>query len=65
MAMIVHRMWIAIWPTETKFQKRYFELLRAAYVKARCSRHYRVTAEELAWMRDRVELLQAQGDRDP
>lgn len=46
------------WPTETKFQKRCFELLRAAYVKARYSRHYKVTAEELAWMRERIELLQ-------
>ncbi|MGH1557299.1 hypothetical protein ACRAWD_04620 [Caulobacter segnis] len=24
-----------VWPSETKFQKRCFELLRAAYVKAR------------------------------
>lgn len=46
------------WPTETKFQKRGFELLRQAYVKARYSRHYKVTAEELAWMRERIELLQ-------
>lgn len=46
------------WPTESKFQKRGFELLRQAYVKARYSRHYKVTAEELAWMRERIELLQ-------
>lgn len=50
---------IDIWPTETKFQKRCFELLRQAYVKARYSRRYKVTAEELAWMRERIELLQA------
>ena len=49
-----------IWPTESKFQKRCFELLRAAYVKARYSRRYKVTVEELAWMRERVELLQAE-----
>lgn len=49
-----------IWPTDTKFQKRCFELLRAAYVKARYSRRYKVTVEELAWMRERVELLQGQ-----
>lgn len=48
-----------IWPADTKFHRRSFELLRAAYVKARYSRHYRVTAEELAWMVERVELLQA------
>lgn len=47
-----------VWPTETKFQKRCFELLRAAYVKARYSEHYRVTAEELAWMLERLKVLQ-------
>lgn len=47
-----------VWPTETKFQKRCFELLRAAYVKARYSEHYRVTAEELAWMLERLQVLQ-------
>lgn len=48
----------AVWPTETKFQKRCFELLRAAYVKARYSEHYRVTAEELAWILERLHVLQ-------
>lgn len=48
-----------MWPTETKPQKRGFELLKQAYVKARYSRRYKVTAEELAWMRERIELLQA------
>lgn len=47
-----------VWPTETKFQKRCFELLRAAYVKARYSEHYRVTSEELAWMLERLQVLQ-------
>ena len=47
----------AVWPHETKFQKRCFELLRAAYVKARYSRHYRITEEELAWLTERIELL--------
>ncbi|MNH67967.1 HEPN domain protein [compost metagenome] len=47
-----------VWPTETKFQKRCFELLRAAYVKARYSEHYRVTAEELAWMLEHLKVLQ-------
>jgi predicted nucleotidyltransferase/HEPN domain-containing protein len=49
----------SIWPNETKFQKRCFELLRAAYVKARYSRHYKITAEELAWLSERVTALQA------
>lgn len=47
-----------VWPTETKFQKRCFELLRSAYVKARYSEHYRVTAEELDWMLERLKVLQ-------
>ena len=46
-----------VWPHETKFQKRCFELLRAAYVKARYSRHYRITDEELAYLSERVEVL--------
>jgi predicted transcriptional regulator len=47
----------AAWPHETKFERRCFELLRAAYVKARYSKHYRITAEELAWLTERVEVL--------
>ena len=46
-----------IWPNETKFQKRCYELIRAAYVKARYSRHYRITREELAWLEERVAQL--------
>ncbi|WP_420469977.1 HEPN domain-containing protein [Brevundimonas sp. FT23042] len=46
-----------VWPQDTKFQKRCFELLRAAYVKARYSRHYRITEEELAFLSERIEAL--------
>lgn len=46
-----------VWPHETKFQKRCFELLRAAYVKSRYSRHYKITDEELAYLMERIELL--------
>lgn len=46
-----------IWPTDTKFEKRCFELLRAAYVKARYSRHYKISAEELTWLSERIGLL--------
>jgi predicted nucleotidyltransferase/HEPN domain-containing protein len=45
------------WPHETKFEKRAFELLRAAYVKARYSKHYKITEEELAWLTDRIGML--------
>ena len=46
-----------VWPRRSKFERRCFELLRAAYVKARYSPKFEVTADELAWMRERVELL--------
>ena len=45
------------WPRETKFERRCFELLREAYVKARYSEHYKISAEELAWLTERVEVL--------
>jgi len=48
-----------VWPTETKFQKRCYELIRAAYVKARYSRHYRITSEELAWLEERITVLRS------
>lgn len=47
------------WPRETKFERRCFELLREAYVKARYSKHYKISAEELAWLTERVEILRA------
>jgi len=46
-----------VWPTETKFQKRCYELIRAAYVKARYSRHYRITPDELALLEERITVL--------
>lgn len=48
-----------VWPRSTKFERRCYELLRDAYVKARYSRHYRISDEQLAWLASRVELLQA------
>jgi predicted nucleotidyltransferase/HEPN domain-containing protein len=49
----------SVWPAESKFQKRCYELLRAAYVKARYSRHYRISVEELAWLQERIKLLRS------
>ena len=46
-----------IWPRSTKFERRCYELLRDAYVKARYSRHYRISDDQLAWLAGRVELL--------
>jgi hypothetical protein len=42
------------WPRGTKFEQRSFELLRRAYVDARYSPHYKINAEELAWLEGRV-----------
>jgi predicted nucleotidyltransferase/HEPN domain-containing protein len=50
---------IAAWPRDDKFSRRCFELLRQAYVNARYSPHYAVTAEELDWLGQRVAELQA------
>jgi predicted nucleotidyltransferase/HEPN domain-containing protein len=47
-----------VWPRTTKFERRCYELLRDAYVKARYSRAYRISDEQLAWLASRVELLQ-------
>ncbi|WP_066625664.1 HEPN domain-containing protein [Brevundimonas vesicularis] len=44
-------------PRETKFERRCFELLREAYVKARYSKHYKISDEELAWLTERIEVL--------
>jgi predicted nucleotidyltransferase/HEPN domain-containing protein len=49
---------VEVWPRDSKFERRSYELLRAAYVKARYSRHYRITAEELEWLGSRIDRLQ-------
>ena len=48
---------IEAWPRETKADRARFEKLKDAYIKARYSRHYRVTEDELAWLGERVEAL--------
>ena len=48
----------AVWPHQTKFERRCYELLREAYVKARYSKEYRITDEQLEWLSGRVQLLQ-------
>ncbi|HCJ20406.1 MAG TPA: nucleotidyltransferase [Erythrobacter sp.] len=46
-----------VWPRETKRDRARFEKLKDAYVKARYSKHYRVTKEELEWLGTQVEEL--------
>lgn len=48
----------AVWPRDTRFEKRCYALLRDAYVKARYSHSYRITEEQLDWIASRVSLLQ-------
>jgi predicted nucleotidyltransferase/HEPN domain-containing protein len=50
---------IAVWPRDTRFGQRCFELLRRAYVDARYSPHYKITPEELEWLSERIALLQS------
>jgi hypothetical protein len=45
------------WPRTTRKERAMFEKLKDAYVKARFSKHYRITDEELSWLGERVEVL--------
>lgn len=49
---------IGIWQRDTKMGKRCYELLRAAYIKARYSDFYKISDDELDWLTARVEELQ-------
>ena len=46
-----------VWPRETRKERAMFEKLKEAYVKARYSKHYRISEEELTWLGARVEEL--------
>ena len=50
---------IQVWPRDTRFAQRSFELLRRAYVDARYSPHYKITPEELEWLGERIKLLRS------
>jgi HEPN domain-containing protein len=45
------------WPREKRVERARFEKLKEAYVKARYSKHYRISEEELAWLGQCVEAL--------
>ena len=47
------------WPRERKADRTLFEKLKEAYVKARYSKHYRISTEQLEWLAARVEELGA------
>lgn len=46
-----------IWPEATHRERAMFQKLKEAYTKARYSKHYRISEEELAWLGERVEEL--------
>ncbi len=50
---------IGLWRRGTKKGKRCYELLRAAYIKARYSDFYKISNEELDWLTDRIRALKA------
>ncbi|WP_432769023.1 MAG: HEPN domain-containing protein [Sphingopyxis sp.] len=45
------------WPRDIKADRSRFEKLKEAYVKARYSKHYRISEEDLLWLAGRVEQL--------
>ncbi len=45
------------WPRELRLDRARFEKLKEAYVKARYSKHYRISDEELIWLGERIEEL--------
>jgi predicted nucleotidyltransferase/HEPN domain-containing protein len=48
-----------VWPSSTKEERQAYARLREAYIKARYSREYRITAEQLGWLGERVALLKS------
>ena len=45
------------WPRENRFEQRTWEKLKEAYVKARYSKHYRISEAELEWLSQRIAEL--------
>ncbi len=48
----------AAWPDRNDFEKRCFEQLRRSYGEARYSEKFRINEAEIAWIDDRVRMLQ-------
>jgi uncharacterized protein len=46
-----------VWPRDNRKDRAMFEKLKEAYVKARYSKHYRISAEELAWLGEQIAEL--------
>ncbi|AXB76585.1 nucleotidyltransferase and HEPN domain-containing protein [Novosphingobium sp. P6W] len=50
---------VDVWPRERRVDQTAWERLKEAYVKARYSKHYEISAEQLDWLAKRVEELGA------
>jgi len=50
---------IEAWPRSDRSSRRAFELLREAYVNARYSPEYTISDEQLAWLGERIAVLQS------
>lgn len=48
---------VHVWPTDNRKQRGMFEKLKEAYVKARYSKHYTITVDELTWLSARIADL--------
>jgi len=46
-----------IWPDGTHRERAMFQKLKEAYTKARYSKHFKISEEELTWLADHVEEL--------
>ncbi len=53
----LNRRLVDVWPRELHRDRARFEKLKEAYVKARYSKHYRISEDELKWLGARVEEL--------
>lgn len=53
----IDRRLVYVWPGDTRAERGRFEKLKEAYVKARYSKHYRITFEELDWLATQIEEL--------
>jgi predicted nucleotidyltransferase/HEPN domain-containing protein len=53
----IDRRLVHVWPSDTRQERARFAKLKDAYVKARYSKHYRISEDELAWLGARVEEL--------
>lgn len=46
-----------VWPRGTRAERAMYQKLKDAYRKARYSKHYKISREELDWLASRVEIL--------